>query len=172
MLIKTLGSIIIITCGLVFGMSEKAKLSGKTRILKDIINAVDFIHSEISCMCTPTEELLDKLCEMCTGEVERFFRESKDYHLKRRDLPFAIIWNKILKNAVYLALNKNEENTLSEIGNALGRYEADEQMRVLINARKNFVKYLCTAEDAQSRLGRLYGNLSLISGIAIVIILL
>ena len=171
MFIKILGSIIVITCGLVFGASQRAKFKGRIKTIKGIMRAIDFMHSEISCMCTPTGELIDKLCQSSTGNVRCFFKECRSRHIKRKDLPFSEIWSKTVKNAEYLELDRNAEETLLEIGNALGRYEADEQMRVILNARKSFERFLKCAEEASERLGKLYGNLSLISGIATVIIL-
>lgn len=171
MIIKIIGSMLVLACGFLFGIKEKMKFTQKTNILSGIINSIDFIHSEISCMCTPTEELLEKLCDTENAELKKFFNICKEQHIKRKDLPFSFIWNRALKEATYLNLNENEEETLSEIGNSFGRYSADEQLRIMLCARKNFEKHLRIAEEAKIRLGKLYSSLSLISGVAIVIIL-
>lgn len=172
MFVKVIGSFLVITCGILFGISEKEKFARKIHILKGIIRSLDLIHSEISCIRTPTEELLDKLCLIENKTLSKFFADCKNAHIKRRDLPFSIIWSRALKDASYLELKENEINSLSEVGIALGRYEADEQLRTILHTRKSFEAYLQSAEEAARKNGKLYGNLSIISGIALVIILL
>ncbi len=172
MLFKIIGAFLIVSCGFVFGMSEKGKFHQKISIIEGILTAIDLIYSEISCMCTPTEELLEKLRRIDNDALKNFFKDCKARYTERRDLPFSLIWSRAIKEAVYLGLSQNEESTLTEVGNALGRYSADEQLRVLEHARKRYEGYLKNAENAKQKLSKLYGNLSLISGIALVIILL
>ena len=81
---------------------------------------------------------LDKLCLIENKTLSKFFADCKNAHIKRRDLPFSIIWSRALKNASYLELKENEINSLSEVGIALGRYEADEQLRTILHTRKSF----------------------------------
>ncbi|MBR5479869.1 MAG: stage III sporulation protein AB [Clostridia bacterium] len=172
MLVKVIGSILIVTCGVAFGMNEKMKFLRKIGVLKGVIAAIDLIHAEISCMCTPTDELLEKLCATENETLCDFFTKCRDLHKERYDLPLGLIWSKVLKGAVNLDFGKNEEQTMGEIGNALGRYEVCEQLKVFQNARINFTEYLDVAEKSKEILGRLYGSLSIIAGIALVVILL
>lgn len=172
MFVKIIGSVLIVTCGVVFGMNEKLKFTRKIQVLKEIITSIDLIHAEISCMCTPTNELLEKLCTTDNVLLRDFFKECNELHKKRSDLPFGLIWSRTLKDTENLCLNQNEERSLSEVGNALGRYEVQEQMKIFVNARNNFAEYLATAEKSKEILGKLYGSLSVIAGIALVVILL
>ena len=172
MLIKTIGAILIIAGAASIGLAQRLRLARRVKILGDIIAALDLMYSEISCVCTPTEELLDKLCNTTEEPVKSFFQDCKERHQKRRDMPFELVWNLSLRDAEYLELASQEKQVLLELGNTLGRYNAEEELRAISHARRNIEGHLKAAQDVRARLGRLYGNLSLLSGIALVIILL
>ena len=172
MLLKTIGSILILCVSAAIGLSKRSQLARHVNILKGLISAFEIIHSEISCMCTATEELLERLCNIASGEVKCFFDDCLDGLRTRRDLPFALIWSRSVKDAGYLELSHQESEALLELGNSLGRYNADETLRALNYAIRNFEGYLKAASDTRARLGKLYGNLSIIAGIALVIILI
>lgn len=172
MLLKTIGAILVIGAAAAVGLSVRGRLSKRVRILQDIVTALDLIHSEIACMCTPLDELLDKLCSAVQTPLRLFFCDCCDGHAKRPDLPVAMIWSRAVRDAEYLELLPQEEQALLDVGNAIGRYEAEEELRVLSHARRTMEGYLKTAEEMRTRLGKLYGSLSLMSGIAVVIMLL
>ena len=123
-------------------------------------------------MCTPMDELLEKLCGAVQPPLGMFFSDCRDAHAKRPDLPISMIWSRAVRDAEYLDLLPQEKQALLDVGNALGRYEAEEELRVLAHARRSMEGYLKTAAETRARLGKLYGSLSLMSGIAVVIMLL
>ncbi len=172
MLVKTLGSIIIIAGATLFGVSQKARLTCRKETLSMFISAFEIMHSEISCMCTSTEELIKRLCNVTSGRVLKFFISLSVLQKERNDLPFALIWNRNVKESDYLELSVQEMQTLSELGNSLGRYNAEETLSAILYTKRRFEGYLKCADDACVKLGKLYGNLSIISGIALVIILI
>ena len=169
---KILGSVLIMLCGIAFAYGMKRKYALKVEVLKGISRAIDLIHAEIKCMRTPTEDLLDKLCYLNNRELNNFFAKCNEMHKNHRDLPFFDVWQKVLSDNMQLGLRHNEVDAFNDIGNCLGRYDADEQLRILINSRSCFEGYLEIAEEEKEKMGRLYGNLSILSCVVLVIILL
>lgn len=172
MLIKIIGAILVIGGATAVGLSVRAKFARRVRILQNIVTALDMMHSEISCMCTPMDELFEKLCGAVQSPLSMFFQDCRDTHAKRPDLPITMIWSRAVRDAEYLELLPQETQVLLDVGNAIGRYEAEEELRVLAHARRSMEAYLKTAAETRTRLGKLYGSLSLMSGIAVVIMLI
>lgn len=172
MLIKTLGSILIIGSSVVFGIAQKSRLTRRVNVLGELVSAIEIMHSEISCMCTSTEDLLARLCNLTHGGVRKFFCECSEIHKTRSDMPFSLVWNRAVKESAYLELSPQESRALSELGNSLGRYNSEETIRALLHTKRNLEGYLKCASESRGKLGKLYGNLSIISGIALVIILI
>lgn len=171
MLVKTIGSILIIGCSVIFGINQRSRLERRVKILEELISALDIMHSEISCMCTSTGELLTRICKITRGEVHSFFESCSQIHKNSSDMPFSLVWNRAVKESA-LELTPQEKQVLSELGNSLGRYNADETLRAILHTKRNLEGYLKCATLAREKLGKLYGNLSIISGVALVIILI
>ncbi len=172
MLVKTLGSILIVAAATLFGISQKVRLARRVETLEMFISALEIMYSEISCMCTSTEELIKRLCDITRGAVQEFFKSLGALQKERSDLPFALVWNRNVKESEFSELSAQEIQTLSELGNSLGRYNADETIRAIMHTKRSLEGFLKSAIDARAKLGKLYGNLSIISGVALVIILI
>ncbi len=172
MLVKTIGSVLIIGSSIIFGLCQKSRFVRHERVLKELISALEIMYSEISCMCASTGELLDRICNITRGEVLNFFESCRTIHKNNSDMPFALVWNRAVKETPSLELLPQESQALSELGNSLGRYNANETLNAILHTKRSLDGYLRCAVDARLKLGKLYGNLSIISGVALVIILI
>ncbi|MEG2858139.1 MAG: stage III sporulation protein AB, partial [Clostridia bacterium] len=90
----------------------------------------------------------------------------------RTDMPISLIWNRAIKDADYLELKSHERQILIDMGASLGRFEADEQGSVIMHARRAIDNCLKAAEADKLRMGKLYGSLGVVCGLAVVIMLL
>ena len=171
MLIKVLGSILIIGAAALFGIAQRSRFAHKEEILSDLVSSLEIMHSEISSVCASTNEMLDRICNVTCGEVFNFFNTCRVLHQKHAELPFELIWTRAVKENSF-ELSAQEIQTLLELGNSIGRYGSDETVRAIELAKRRLEGYLKSATAARGKLGKLYGNLSIISGIALVIILI
>lgn len=170
-MLKMMGIILIMGGSIAIGMSANGKLRLRIRVLSALINALDMMYSEISCMLTPTQDILEKLMQCNAEPVRSFFKDCRDNMVRRSDMPFSLIWGRAVKEAEYLELKPQEKQALIDIGGVLGRYEAPEQLKVISHARRNLESHLHVAEKDKLRLGKLYGSLSVVCGLAAIIVL-
>ena len=171
-MVKWIGAILLIGGAAAYGLHARARLTRRVQTLRGLAAALDLMHAELSCMCTPTDELLERLCKATAPPLRAFFEDCRNAHRARPDLPIAMIWGRAVHDAEYLELLPQEAQTLREVGNALGRYDVEEELRVIAHARRAIEGFEKTAEETRARTGRLYASLSLMSGVAVAIMLL
>ena len=169
-MLKIIGAILIVGAASVIGLSASAKLSAQHRVLSAFARVLNIMNSEICQLLTPLDELLSKLSGIAPAPLDTFFKDCLSAMEKSRDTPFGIIWAKTVARATYLNLRPAERQVVSELGAILGRYSADEQSRAIAHAVRTIEAAATAAEAECSRLGRLYGRLGIICGIAIVIV--
>lgn len=69
-------------------------------------------------------------------------------------------------------LRSEERQVLIEVGQSLGRYDAQTQSRVLARAVRQLEGYRQAAREEARRLGRVYATLAVAGGAALVLVLL
>ncbi len=167
---KIIGAIMIVGAASVVGLSSSARLTARHRHLLAISRALNIMRSEISELYTPLDELISKLGNLSPVPLSTFFKDCFVAIKSGRDTPFGIIWAKEISRATYLELHPAERQALSELGGVLGRYSAEEQSRAISHTVRTIDAAALTAASECSKLGRLYGRLGIICGIAIVIV--
>ena len=169
-MLKIIGAILICGGSAAMGLSASARLSLRIRVMNAFANVLDLIHSEIVFLLTPLSDLLGKCARSTPEPVNRFFEDCLAAYQEKADLPFALAWSKTVKEAAYLELTGQERQILLELGNALGRYDAEEQGQIIEHARRAMEGRMQAAERERARLGKLYGSLGIACGIAMVIV--
>ncbi len=171
-MIKIIGAILLIGGAAIIGIYASNELSVRARVLQSFLSALDIMRSEIGGRLTPISEILEKLSRESAEPLDVFFRECLEEKNKRRDVPFFLIWSKVLAQADYLKLKSNEKDVIKELGAVLGRYGAEEQINAISHTGRRISSLSESAENDRKRLGKLYTRLGVISGVAVVIILI
>lgn len=167
---KIIGAILIVGTASVIGLSASSRLSARYRVLSSFVRILNIMNSEICQLLTPIDELLSKLSRIAHEPLSTFFEDCLSEMERKRDVQFGIVWAKTLSRATYLELKPDERRVISELGAVLGRYSAEEQSRAIAHAARVIDAAASVAESECSRLGRLYGRLGIICGIAVVIV--
>lgn len=169
-MLKALGAILICGGAAAIGLSAGERLSVRIRVLSALVNALDLMHAEICQMLTPIKELMESIKNTAGAPLNKLFADCVEGLTHTADTPFPIIWSKAVRNANYLELNPQEKQILIDMGNALGRYDAEEQGRCIAHARRSLDGRLHFAQAEKQRVGKLYGGLGIICGLALVIV--
>jgi len=169
---KILGAILICVStamiGLRVGNAEKIRY----RTLCGISFALDFMIAEISCLLTPSKDMLEKLAIQAPEPINQFFSQCVLCCETRIDCSITQIWQETAQNSKFLCLKDQELQLFEEIGATLGRYRAEDQVNLLKGFLSQVEVLRETAKEEQSHNGRVYRGLGITCGIALAILLL
>ena len=169
-MLKIIGAIMICSGSAAIGISAANRLTLRINVLNTWMSVLDMMHSEIKFLLTPINELMIKCKRNVKEPVKKFFDECMEMCSKQPDISFCSAWSSALGHADYMELTAQEKQILLDLGNALGRYDANEQAVRIEHLRKVLEGRAKAAECEKSRLGKLYGSLGVACGIALVIV--
>lgn len=169
-MLKIIGAIMICSGSTAIGISAANRLSLRICVLNIWMSVLDMMHSEIKFLLTPINELMKKCRENAGEPVKTFFDECIRMGDEAPDISFCSAWSSALSRADYLQLTGQEKQILLDLGNTLGRYDANEQAVRIEHLRKVVEARAKAAENEKGRLGKLYGSLGVACGIALVIV--
>ena len=171
-MLKTAGAILVIGGAAILGSYAVYGLNLRVRVLLQWMEALNTIRSEIRFALVPIPELMQLLGNRSGGEVGDFFAECASQLENMDGVTFSEIWSNSLKKTLGGILKNEEKLALGALGDVLGRYDAEEQVNGIEHALSRLEYFYTTAEQERSRLGRVYGAMGVLSGIAVVIILI
>ncbi len=169
-MLKMIGAIMICSGSAAIGISAANRLTLRINVLNAWMSVLDMMHSEIKFLLTPVNELMIKCKKSVKEPIKTFFDECMEICNKQADISFYSAWSSALGRADYMELTGQEKQVLLDLGNTLGRYDANEQAARIEHLRKVLEGRAKAAESEKGRLGKLYGSLGVACGIALVIV--
>jgi stage III sporulation protein AB len=170
--IKLLGAALVLAASCAFGAGGVLRLRRHAAQLRAFRRMTDVIRAELAFRLSPVPELLEKIAETCAEPASGFARSLLGALRSLGDEPFSELWRRALLGRPQLKLTNDELEPLVSLGQTLGRYDAESQLRSLGYAETRLDGYIARAERRcrdDSRL-RAVGALSV--GVFIVIILI
>ena len=169
-MLKIIGAILICGGTATIGFSAANQLMMRIKILNIWLGILDTMHSEIKFMLTPLNELMIKCLMQAEEPVKSFFQKVIENFRKNVDALFGEAWINALSDCDFLGLVGQEKQIISDLGNVLGRYDANEQALRIEHIRKAVENRAKIAENEKNKLGKLYSSLGVACGIALVIV--
>jgi stage III sporulation protein AB len=158
----TLGFIcIIIGCG-GLGVLAYLRLSDRVKTLAAFSSLAGRLSCEIGFRLTPLPELPGRLPALSV------FWDKMAYH-PYGDESFSEAWSRA---ASRLDLPQIDRALLCEMGDILGRYDADNQSKTLLALREQLDISLGNARDKLKACGRLYASAGILGGLMLAVILI
>ena len=170
-MLKLLGGVLLAGGAAAMGYSASAWLARRVRTLRAMLGALELMEREISFRLTPMDRLLDRLARGTPPPAGTFFACCRDGLERLGERTLAEIWREALEQTP-LGLGAGELATLAELGELLGRYDAEGQREALSNARLRLEQDLRLAEEEREKKGRVCRALGLTAGAFLVIVLL
>lgn len=166
--IKWIGSIAVIAACSSFGYILSGTLSRETAVLRHLLRALEYIGCELKYR----KSVLPELCVSCGGQVKGLVGNvlmRLGQELDRQILPDV----ETCMSSVLLPLDipPRSKRYLMLLGESLGHFDMDGQLRSLDQLQEQIAAALEELERDKAQRLRLYRTLGICAGVALVIIL-
>lgn len=167
MLIKIIGSVIIVTACTFVGVELSKELMGRVKVLEEWLHALMQIQNYICYTKMPLADIYEQL-EKSEGEVSGFFaRVRQNLDLERST---GALWKLELEGVHYLS--KEDKEILSQLSETLGQSDSESQVSQIELTQNRLVQNLCDAKERAKRDAKMYRALSFFTGVGIAILLI
>ena len=153
--------LLIAGCGGI-GLMAFTRLINRVRLLTEFSFLCDRLASEIGFRMTPLAELPQRIPSLTQFWEEMGYRPYGEES-------YAEAWKRATDS---LDVSKLDRSLIGSIGEVLGQYDAENQVRSLGVIRKQLELSLAAARDNRQKYGRLYGLLGLLGGLLLAVILI
>ncbi|HHY34183.1 MAG TPA: hypothetical protein GX510_00880 [Firmicutes bacterium] len=168
---KVLGSALILVSGLLLGISCSSRLAVKCRELDCLDRALLHLETEISYGLTPLPRALLVSGEVAGGLVGRAFSKASALLGRRGGMVPSEALKEVLNGAGLASLGLEAQNVILEMAAGLGTSGRSEQI-ALIEATRQRIRILKeNATNDATRYGKLYRHLGIL-GAAVLVLLL
>lgn len=170
-MVRTAGAVMVITGMLGLAWRAVGRLGERVELLRGLQGAAAYLEEELAFRFTPLPELFRHLTDSRHGPVGGFFRAV----LRGLDAPGAQAlrecWTRAAGETLSL-LREPERQTWEELGQVLGRYDAQTQAKALALAGQRLAQAYTDALGDRQRLGRVYLALGAAGGLVTVLVLI
>lgn len=147
-----------------------SRLGERAELLRALQGALSFLEEEMSFRFTPLLKLFERLSSR-RGEVGVFFGAVFAAMERREPAPLREGWSKAVREKLPL-LREAERQTLEELGEILGQYDAQTQAKALHLAGERLAAAYLEAQEERQRLGKVYLALGVAGGAVTVLALI
>lgn len=170
MLIRLVGALLLLLGGLALGLTAARELSQRVKVLNAWADALLLLEGELAFTLPPMPQLLETLREKALPPAGEALGQVLTGLEKLGEKSFAQIWAQAL--TAHSGLEGEDLAPLLRLGEALGRYDREEQGRAIEAARSRLLHREAEGREELSRKGRAYGALGLTLGAFLMILLL
>lgn len=166
-----MGALMIMVGMVGLAWRQVGRLGERVELLRSLQGALSYLEEELTFRCTPLPRLLDHLAHSRTGAVGRFFRAVLAAMEGEDPQPLRQSWPRLVKENLPL-LKEEERQTLEELGEVLGQYDARTQSEALRLAGQRLAGTYLEAQTERRRLGKVYLALGVAGGMVTVLVLI
>lgn len=169
-MLKLTGAFCVLLGAAWWGLGAVGQLRERTRTLERLRGALCYLEEELAFRLTPLPALLERLSQRGEGRVSRFFQETLAGLRADPEGGLRPSWRRAMVRQLSI-LQEEERQTLLEVGEILGRYDAQAQRQILRQAVERLEEQCRRSSQEERRLGRVYAALSLAGGAAVILVL-
>lgn len=169
-MLKLLGALCVMAGALWCGSSAVGGLRRRAQVLEELHASLTWLEEELTFRMAPLPQLLEQLGRDRQGEAGRFFQAVEK--ALRQDPEGGLYqgWRQAMVRQLPM-LRGEERQTLLEVGQTLGRYDAQTQRQALGRGARRLAAFRDEARGEVKRLGKVYAALSLAGGAAVILVL-
>lgn len=167
-MMKLLGGALIVLAAGWTGLEPVLRLRRRQRVLDSLSLAMELLRAELRSSLAPLPELFAAAARSMEGVTSSFFQQLAQ---DMRERPLATPMQLMRARLPILGLEPWECAILLELGNALGCYDLESQLRLLDAAQLRLQQ---AAEHCGKQIlgeGRSWGTLGICTGLALAIVL-
>lgn len=124
---KFIGAILIICAALSSGINRNKLMQKGIHIKRDILFSLEIIKSELATSRSTLPEMLKTAMKACGGEVGEFYKAVYECLTDGTEKNFSEIWQNGISSLS--SIDQSSREALLRLGQSLGRYETEEQLR-------------------------------------------
>ncbi|CAM4232282.1 stage III sporulation protein SpoIIIAB [Paenibacillus tarimensis] len=171
-MISTLGMVLIMFAGTMFGFQQAARYTDRTAQLRQLIHALQRLETEIGYGQTPLPEALERSAGHIPGPVPELFRNAASRLVSENGLSFRECWEGTLEAGWgRTAMRQSEKSSLSRLGAALGISDREDQLKHLRLAMLQIQTEEETAREEQARYSKMWKSLGVLAAALVVILI-
>ena len=170
-MLKLVGALCVMAVALWCGTQAVGTLRRRAGTLAELHAGLTWLEEELTFRLTPLPELLERLGQTRQGEAGQFFQQVD--RLLRLDPEGGLhqSWRQAMVKCLPL-LKAEERQVLLEVGQTLGRYDAETQRQALTRCNRRLADFRDQAQEETRRLGKVYAALSAAGGAMVVLVLI
>ena len=171
-MVKIIGSMIIITSGIIGGRLMGYQYTQRTRELQRFLHAFYMLETEISYGQTILPLALERLAQVSLKPHKKFFQCFQEKLEPNQGLTTDQAWlNSIEETSAMFCLKLEDWEVLKQFGQSLGSSDDHNQIRQLKVAQKRLEQLEFNARTESEKLNRMWNYIGVLTGIALVILL-
>lgn len=172
-LLKILGSLIIIVSSSLLGYSYGSTYSKRVKNLIYLRNCIQLLETEIMYSSSPIPEALENVYKKGNKEVSFIFKEIRDYLLSDRSHSLEDSFKVVCSNQkTQLSFTTEDIEVITSLGSTLGKSDRIHQQKYFKLVVTQLEGQQLDAEEKKKKNEKMYKSLGLLSGIALVILLI
>ncbi len=169
-MLKLLGTLCVMMGALWYGSGAVGELRRRALALEELHSGLVWLEEELTFRMAPLPGLLEQLGQSRRGETGLFFKEVTQLLTKDPESGLYPCWRQAMVRQLSL-LHPEERQVLLELGQTLGRYDAQTQRQALAQGARRLAALRDKAGEEVRRLGKVYAALSLAGGAAVILVL-
>ena len=167
---KWIGAIcVVLSCG-GFGWYISSLHQKEERLIRQLLSALDYMECELQYRLTPLPDLCRQAAQQCGKDLETLLQRFAEELESQISPDVGCCMRCALETFKPIPLKTQE--LLQRLGNSLGRFDLDGQVKGLESLRGGCRKELKSLEQNRERNLRTYQTLGLCAGAALAIILI
>lgn len=166
--IKGLILLFIFASAVLIGLAFANTYKQRTDDLKSMRNILNIFETKIKYTYEPLPQIFEDISKDYTGSISNIFKISIS---KMNELSAGEAWEYALDNST-TSMNKEDINVLKNLGKLLGKTNIDGQLSEIELIKEFIDVQINKAEEEQRKNEKMYKNLGVIIGLALVIILI
>lgn len=170
-MLKLLGTFCVVAGSGWLGLCAVGRLRRRERTLECLRLALGWLADELAFRLTPLPDLLGRLAREQAGPVGLFLQDVLAGLERDREGGLRQSWRQAMVRQLSF-LKEEERQVLLEVGQTLGRFDAQAQAQALNRALRRLDAILAKAGEETGRLSRVYTALGLSAGAAVALVLL
>lgn len=172
-MLKLLGAVLIVGACSALGLSARQRLRQRLRALDAMINALQYIASELQCRMTPLPELIESLACSDNDITARIFRTMRAKIRQKDELSLPYKWCRAFQECrETVGLGEEENRLLCDMSGFLGKYDSVQQVKSLDYVRRRLCDLRISAQEELHSKGNIYRTCGIALGIVTVLVLL
>ncbi|MGI6013386.1 MAG: hypothetical protein ACOX7K_03765 [Oscillospiraceae bacterium] len=169
-MLKWFGMLLLVIGGAMTGTAAAARLKRRVQSLSAMLAALELMRGEISTLLMPLPETIVRLASMEQLAVQPLFRAVEAMLPQLGERTFSALWEQAVAESS-LGFSAEEKQSLRQLGENLGRFDAETQSIAISRCMDELEQSLSIAKRKATGDGKLYKGLGLAGGLMLAVIL-